>query len=86
MWDFGRNEAFIFPRDKYHRSPSLAIRRGDWKLLVNPDGSNAELYNIDEDIDETKNLAETNPALVRDLSKTVLAWWERRPRIGGGQQ
>lgn len=86
MWDFGRNEAFMFPRDKYHRSPSLAIRRGDWKLLVNPDGSNAELYNIAEDIDETKNLAETNPALVRDLSKTVLAWWERRPRIGGGQQ
>ena len=86
MWDFGRNEAFMFPRDKYHHSPSLAIRRGNWKLLVNPDGSNAQLYDIAADINETKNLAEENPALVRDLSKTVLAWWERRPRIGAGKQ
>ena len=86
MWDFGRNEAFMFPRDRYHRSPSLAIRRGNWKLLLNPDGSNAQLYDITADINETKNLAEKNPALVRDLSKTVLAWWERRPRIGAGKQ
>ena len=86
MWDFGRNEAFMFPRDRYHRSPSLAIRRGNWKLLLNPDGSNAQLYDIAADINETKNLAEKNPALVRDLSKTVLAWWERRPRIGAGKQ
>ncbi len=86
MWDFGRNEAFMFPRDRYHRSPSLAIRRGNWKLLLNPDGSNAQLYDIAADINETKNLAEKNPALVRDLSKTVLAWWERRPRIGTGKQ
>ena len=68
------------------RSPSLAIRRGNWKLLLNPDGSNAQLYDIAADINETKNLAEKNPALVRDLSKTVLAWWERRPRIGTGKQ
>ena len=80
MWDF------MFPRDRYHRSPSLAIRRGNWKLLLNPDGSNAQLYDITADINETKNLAEENPALIRDLSKTVLAWWERRPRIGAGKQ
>lgn len=48
--------------------------------------TNAQLYDIAADINETKNLAEKNPALVRDLSKTVLAWWERRPRIGTGKQ
>lgn len=81
MWDFGRNGSFSFPRDEYHRSPSLAIRRGDWKLLVNPDGSGAELYDIVEDPNEKTNLAAENPALVGELSKTVLAWWDRRPRI-----
>lgn len=81
MWDFGRNTSFNFPRDAYHRSPSLAIRRGDWKLLVNPDGTNAELYDLSKDANETQNLAAEHPGLTEELSKSLLAWWERRPRI-----
>ena len=81
MWDFGRNASFNFPRDAYHRSPSLAIRRGDWKLLVNPDGTNAELYDLSKDANETQNLAAEHPGLTEELSKSLLAWWERRPRI-----
>ena len=58
-----------FPRDAYHRSPSLAIRRGDWKLLVNPDGTNAELYDLSKDANETQNLAAEHPGLTEELSK-----------------
>ena len=60
---------------------SLAIRRGDWKLLVNPDGTNAELYDLSKDANETQNLAAEHPGLTEELSKSLLAWWERRPRI-----
>lgn len=86
MWDFGRNASFNFPRDAYHRSPSLAIRRGDWKLLVNPDGTNAELYDLSKDANETQNLAAEHPGLTEELSKSLLAWWERRPRINGQKE
>ncbi len=81
MWDFGRNRFYGFPGNPYHRSPSLAIRRGDWKLLIHHDGTNAQLYNIVEDPNETKDLAAENPKLVADLSAKVLAWWDKRPRI-----
>ncbi len=81
MWDFGRNSAFNFPRNPYHRSPSLAIRRGDWKLLIDPDGSDAQLYDISSDPKETRNLAPQNPKLVNELSEKLLDWWEHRPHI-----
>lgn len=81
MWDFGRNNAFNFPRNPYHRSPSLAIRRGNWKLLINPDGSNAQLYDLASDPEETLNLAPQHPELVSELSRKLLEWWDARPRI-----
>lgn len=81
MWDFGRNDAFNFPRNPYHRSPSLAIRRGNWKLLLNTNGSGAELYDLSTDADETRNLAPRHPELVAELSEKLLDWWEHRPRV-----
>ncbi len=48
-----------------------AIREGDWKLIelnVNtPEQRELELYNITEDPSETKNLAESNPELVKAM-------------------
>jgi arylsulfatase A-like enzyme len=58
---------------------SAAIRMGAWKLLVNASDRNAEdgpdqtgergvaLYNLDDDIGETTNLAETRPEKTREL-------------------
>jgi len=43
-----------------------AIRMGDWKLLINGDGE-PQLYNLSDDIGETKNLAEANPDKLREL-------------------
>ena len=53
-WEFRRN---------------TAVRMGDWKMIakeLNEDGTytNIELYNIKEDIGETKNVASSNPNVV----------------------
>jgi len=79
FWEYGRNEtSFKYPEGK-GRSPSLAIREGDWKLLMNRDGSGTELYNIQTDRNETVNLAGKHPALVKGLKKKLLKWWQQLP-------
>jgi arylsulfatase A-like enzyme len=50
-----------------------AVRRGDWKLAwLNREGP-PELYNLDSDISESKNLADAEPAKVAELK----ADWEK---------
>jgi uncharacterized sulfatase len=54
--------------------PDLAVRDGDLKLLVDRDGSNAELYDIASDPDEQHNLAAERPGVARRMSDAVIAW------------
>jgi arylsulfatase A-like enzyme len=61
--------------------PDLAIREGDFKLLINTDSSGVELYNIVKDEAETINLSEDNPELVKSLSEKVLDWYSTMPPI-----
>ena len=62
------------------RSPILAIRKGRWKLLVNPDGSRTELYDPAADPTEMNNLAAREPETVRALTAEVLAWQSTLPK------
>jgi arylsulfatase A-like enzyme len=66
-----------YPLDKPHflggRSAG-SIRDGDWKLIEFFDDSTSELYNLKEDIGETRNLAAENPEKVKTLSKELHAW------------
>lgn len=62
-----------------HKSPMLAIRVGNWKLLMNPDRSRVELYDIPNDPTELNNLASRKPDIVKDLSEMVLAWQATLP-------
>lgn len=80
MWDFGRNNAFNRPKGP-NRSPHLAIRRGDWKLLMNSDNSQVELYNLAEDVNESQNVAAENAHIVTRLKSALLKWWKTRKRI-----
>ncbi|MBT3194099.1 MAG: sulfatase-like hydrolase/transferase [Verrucomicrobia bacterium] len=60
--------------------PRLAIRDGDWKLVMNHDGSRSELYNIPQDRAEQSNVAQAHPEIVQRLSKKVLAWKQTLPK------
>jgi len=75
MWEW-RFHVFGEP---FHRSPILAIREGDWKLLMNPDRSRVELYDIPRDPTQMNNLAEKNKDVVERLAAKVLAWQKTLP-------
>ena len=64
----------------YNRSPILSIRDGNWKLLMNPDRSRVELYDIPNDPMEVNNLAEKHAGVVRRMSQAVLAWRKTLPQ------
>jgi arylsulfatase A-like enzyme len=48
-----------------------AIRKGDWKLIYYHLDQRMELFNLKDDIGETKNLAEENPEKLKDLATTL---------------
>jgi arylsulfatase A-like enzyme len=50
-----------------------AVRQGDWKLVRQKPKFQTELYNLRDDIGETKNLAAQQPALVAKLEKLFTA-------------
>ena len=80
-WEYGRNDiSFNYPKGN-DRSPSLAIRKGQWKLLINRDGSNPELYDIVRDKKEQANLASSQMKLVEEMKKELLDWWNALPRL-----
>lgn len=81
LWDYGRYDFFNRPPQSYHQSPHLAIRRGDWKLLINSDGTEMELYNIKKDQNETTNIAHKQPDLASELSGRVIDWYETNRKI-----
>ena len=59
--------------------PDLSVRDGDWKLLINEDGSKPQLYDLSKDIGEKLNLANANPQIVERLKKMVLDWRQTLP-------
>ena len=73
----GRDAIFWhFPHYNRHPSsfPSSAIRRGSWKLIETFDPEGVELYNLEEDLSETTNLAAERPDLTRQLRRQLEAW------------
>jgi arylsulfatase A-like enzyme len=84
FWEYGRNtSAFAFPRG-VDRSPNVAMREGDWKLLVNADGSDPQLYNLKSDPKETTNVMAANPEVAARLRGKALAWRKALPSLGPG--
>ncbi|MBM3855551.1 MAG: sulfatase, partial [Verrucomicrobia bacterium] len=65
-----------FPHYNDHPSsvPSSVIRRGPWKLIETFDPTGVELYNLADDLGETRNLAAENAAKTAELRRELEAW------------
>jgi len=80
-WEYGRNPyAFNFPKGE-DRSPNLAIRSGKWKLLVDYHQNNVELYDMEKDKFEKKNVAKNHPDLVKELKSKLTTWRMYMPTL-----
>lgn len=63
--------------------PDLAVRDGRWKLLCTYDGASPQLYNLDLDPSEKKNLADEHPAETARLTNAAVAWHRSIPADNG---
>jgi arylsulfatase A-like enzyme len=59
--------------------PGGAVRAGDWKLIENYEFGDMELYNLANDIGESRNLAKSEPARAAKLREMLREW---RNRVG----
>jgi uncharacterized sulfatase len=71
------------PGNKQTDNPDLAVRDGRWKLLINYDRSDPQLYDLHSDIAEKSNVAEQHPDVVRRLTEAVFAWNQNLPKDAG---
>ncbi len=88
--DIGSRQAPIFwrrppdrPGNKTEDYPDLAMRNGKWKLLIEYDGSDPQLYDLQADAAETKNLAAEQSELVQSMTQAALAWNSELPADAG---
>lgn len=72
---FERRRPMFWHHPRARKEPVLATRDGDMKLLINPDNSNPELYNLEADPSETTNLAANKPADVQRLAQPLIEWY-----------
>ena len=59
--------------------PSAAVRAGDWKLIEFYEEQRIELYNLADDIGESRDLAKAKPEKRRELTALLAAW---RKQVG----
>ncbi len=72
-----------FPKDRilcyYHENILRAIRKGDWKYIIQTN----ELFYLPNDIGEQKNLSQGNEAKIRELMELVEKY---RAELGDGER
>ena len=65
--------------------PDLGMRQGKWKLLCEFDGSDSELYDLENDLSESKNLAEQNTDILKKMKNKLMAWNQSMPADNGAK-
>lgn len=73
-WYYNNNP---LPGKKENISPTLAIRSGKWKLLMEPDGRKKQLYNLETDHKETTNIADKEIAITTELTSKLNSWYNK---------
>ncbi len=66
-------------KDTWRTTPVGIVHSGDWKLMEFFEDQRLELYNLHDDLGETKNLAREMPEQANKLHKLMLNW---RKEIG----
>ncbi|MBL6843395.1 MAG: sulfatase [Verrucomicrobiae bacterium] len=65
-------------RDPLFRSrPVGVVRHGDWKLMEFFESGDLELYNLKQDIGESRNLANSHPETLRKLHGIMKEWRQK---------
>lgn len=54
--------------------PRLAVRDGEWKLLMTDNADRVELYRLTDDRGESTNMAKEHPEIVTRLSQLAMDW------------
>jgi arylsulfatase A-like enzyme len=67
-------ERTLFWRTAVGQRTQKAVRRGDWKLVV--DGTHMFVYNVRNDMGERTDMSQREPAIARSL-RQLIAQWER---------
>ncbi|MCB9767713.1 MAG: sulfatase [Candidatus Omnitrophica bacterium] len=58
-------------------TPCSAIRKGDWKLIEHFEDEKVELFNLAEDLSESKDLSKENPEKTSELMNDLKVWRDR---------
>jgi uncharacterized sulfatase len=72
--DLERDELYWHYPAYHHSRPAGAVRQGRWKLIEFFDDDALELYDLEQDVGETKNLAKVNAEKARSLQKDLSRW------------
>jgi arylsulfatase A-like enzyme len=67
-------EPYNAEQQPWRMTPGGAVREGDWKLIEFFEDGKVELYNLKEDISETKDLSRTKPKKAEELHKLLVEW------------
>jgi len=60
----------------HHDAPASAIRKGDWKLIHYLASDKTCLYNLKDDISETRDLSQQEPEKVNEFMQLLDVWRE----------
>jgi len=74
FWEYGPEDFFLSPGNPRFQSPSLVVRAGQWKLLMNIDSTDIQLYNLKKDHAETTNLKDKYPQVAQQLVEKIFDW------------
>lgn len=64
-------------------NPDLAMREGKWKFLINYDGSDPQLYDLEIDVSESKNLYDSQEEVGKAMKQKLLDWNASLPKDAG---
>ena len=74
FWQYGHPHAILKGGKPEHQSPTFAMRDGRWKFLINPDGSEAQLFDLEANEGETTNLLSRHPERATAMAARISEW------------